>query len=700
MCGIAGIYLKDPAQGTKDGMENFANSLLLEIEDRGRQATGFVSVGWDGSVKLDKADKPASAFVKEREEFQDDVQCVLLHTRWATQGPADIMGNNHPVSYGSCFAVHNGHISNDDDLFEEEKLSRKFQVDSEIIPAVIDKYGFDTPENIKKALEKLSGGMAIAVIDPVKHPKRLLLARGKSNPLYIFENKNVIVWASTFSAIKDTWAKLLGTPPAASKIKYSGEGKFHLVEDCGPLVEHDFTPKSAWSSYSRNYERGHVHRPSTSGSTNTRSVRRTTFPIKPWDGGPFESEKEFDEAIRAYRREGHGVARIWAKREDYSHKDLQDVKGLYQWLNCVCGHGVIREDLTSHARYGLICKDCYEVIRQKYIENAEAEEEGRTVHPLFADPLEGIEIPDIPDGDRKNLESWAEKEAKFHRYTLCDLSDETGYSVAALDFLLFRTEGRASDFGAGMIRLKLNLLRAYHKLNEELRLDYGDTILDEVRYDSNVTTETAQDVADEYMYPWVAYSETVPGRKTQVKYLCTVHNEFFGIHESCYGCVAADEEKDEEELGETLGGDSSCGVQAFEEDRKTSRALVLIEGGKSRELDYTQCSDCGVFGPSDSPCVECEKKGDLIKVTNCCCKATRDRKCKNKLAFILADTRIGEQKGYCKNHWNKCSASKCGKEANFTGNSGQRYCHSHSRKKNGIADTAAIKDGGTILEVK
>src|SRR4051812_27560057 len=120
MCGIAGVHLKNPNfVKSHEGLEAFINALYLGIESRGRRATGIVAVEAGGKVgTFEKADITASDFIEIRDPLPENVRTILCHTRFDTKGDPKDNKNNHPVLYGSTFAIHNGAIFNDDKLFE------------------------------------------------------------------------------------------------------------------------------------------------------------------------------------------------------------------------------------------------------------------------------------------------------------------------------------------------------------------------------------------------------------------------------------------------------------------------------------------------------------------------------------------------------------------------------------------------------
>jgi Glutamine amidotransferase domain len=198
MCGIAGIHRRTDKPFPKMG--RLANELHLGIEDRGRDSSGFLAMLDSGKVQTERAVVAASRFVRKRPKFSEDARTVLLHTRYATVGKVTV-ANAHPIISGTCAAVHNGTISNADELFKAFGLKRRAQVDSEIIPALLTHAGWEQAED---ALELMRGGAATAVVTSDR-PRELLLARLRTYPLVAMVTDDFIVWASTERAIVSAW---------------------------------------------------------------------------------------------------------------------------------------------------------------------------------------------------------------------------------------------------------------------------------------------------------------------------------------------------------------------------------------------------------------------------------------------------------------------------------------------------------------
>lgn len=229
MCGIAGIYLKDMDNPyfNNEEMNKLIDALLIGIEPRGDDASGIATMNKEGRMNLEKADTAASKFIWWRQDIPDDIRTVMLHTRFATKGTPMNLLNNHPIQYHNSMIVHNGHISNDDELFKAEKFERKAQVDSEIIAALFNQHGFD---GAQEALEKLSGNYAVAVMDR-RFPEKLILAKGPTSPLVYVETRGALIWASTEKCIQDALLHAVNFETKTSDFTDLKYGEYLVIEN-------------------------------------------------------------------------------------------------------------------------------------------------------------------------------------------------------------------------------------------------------------------------------------------------------------------------------------------------------------------------------------------------------------------------------------------------------------------------------------
>jgi glucosamine 6-phosphate synthetase-like amidotransferase/phosphosugar isomerase protein len=196
MCGIAGFNLS-PTSGVERTLA--AQSLLAAIAERGADAVGYAyRLPGSGYATVVKQRSPASMLL-DRISVSTEATQVLVHVRDYTKGHPSIAANNHPVRHGPVVGIHNGIITNDDELLEPHDCARaepQMTVDSEAIFAVAAH-----SMNDARALEELEGAMAAAWFDE-REPAILHVARGTGRPLWVGEGREGVFFASTKLALE------------------------------------------------------------------------------------------------------------------------------------------------------------------------------------------------------------------------------------------------------------------------------------------------------------------------------------------------------------------------------------------------------------------------------------------------------------------------------------------------------------------
>src|ERR1700716_1833801 len=172
MCGIAGYSLR-PSSELERTLA--AQALLAAIAERGADAVGYAYRGpRDTYATVVKQRTPASQLL-DRVAVPQDVSQLLVHVRDYTKGHPSIAANNHPVRHGPVVGIHNGIITNDDELLAPHSCARaepRMTVDSEAIFAIAAHSHSDP-----YALEALHGSMAAAWLDD-RQPQLGPVARG------------------------------------------------------------------------------------------------------------------------------------------------------------------------------------------------------------------------------------------------------------------------------------------------------------------------------------------------------------------------------------------------------------------------------------------------------------------------------------------------------------------------------------------
>src|SRR5215210_5488864 len=195
MCGIAGYSLSGSSNVDRTLS---AQSLLAGIAERGADAVGYAHRGPSGPVEVHKQRSGASELLDQITIRVDAVE-ALVHVRDYTKGHPSISANNHPVRHGPVVGIHNGIITNDDELLAPHSCARsepRMTVDSEAIFAIAAH-----SHNDARALEHLRGAMATAWVDE-REPTVLYLARGMGRPMWVGEGHEGVFFASTKLALE------------------------------------------------------------------------------------------------------------------------------------------------------------------------------------------------------------------------------------------------------------------------------------------------------------------------------------------------------------------------------------------------------------------------------------------------------------------------------------------------------------------
>jgi glucosamine 6-phosphate synthetase-like amidotransferase/phosphosugar isomerase protein len=196
MCGIAGYSLRSRSD---IGRTLAAQALLAAIAERGADAVGYAyRAPEDTYATVVKQRTPASHLL-DRVSVPCTATQLLVHVRDYTKGHPSIPANNHPVRHGPVVGIHNGIITNDDELLAPHACARaepRMTVDSEAIFALAAH-----SRNDANALESLQGAMAAAWLDE-REPGTVFVARGSGRPLWLGRCRDGVFFASTRLALE------------------------------------------------------------------------------------------------------------------------------------------------------------------------------------------------------------------------------------------------------------------------------------------------------------------------------------------------------------------------------------------------------------------------------------------------------------------------------------------------------------------
>jgi len=220
MCGIAAILLhpQERTDGDWQAIREVFTQNLLFNEIRGKAATGVALIRADGKSEVYKLPISATGFFATEKyrallsSIDSETTLLLGHTRHPTKGDPSNNGNNHPLQVGTVYGVHNGHIENDDALFDQFGFPRQAEVDSEIIFRLLESLtssqlngGYLT--EICQRLQLLEGEFTFLSCD-IRAPEKLLVIRHqKPLSLYFHAGWNALVFSSRFLFLRKTFGR-------------------------------------------------------------------------------------------------------------------------------------------------------------------------------------------------------------------------------------------------------------------------------------------------------------------------------------------------------------------------------------------------------------------------------------------------------------------------------------------------------------
>ncbi len=195
MCGIFGAVI-DRASSLRDGRD-FERSVerLFELsESRGKEAAGL-AISNDEALAIYKDAIPASemlrgstfrSFLREANSGgRANGLAFIGHSRLVTDGGRELNRNNQPVHTGRIVGIHNGIIVNHAELWKRHHLQRQYDVDSEIIFALL-RHRLDRGDSLVAAaaavFREIEGAASVAAL--FEDRDQLLLATNNGSLYY------------------------------------------------------------------------------------------------------------------------------------------------------------------------------------------------------------------------------------------------------------------------------------------------------------------------------------------------------------------------------------------------------------------------------------------------------------------------------------------------------------------------------------
>lgn len=183
MCGIFGFVIGTGEHSEEKEVKELVKCLFEQSYSRGKEASGL-AIRSNNRISLFREAMSAVELIKYKnfQAWLDDELKLLTDSNGKISGPLTIMGharlmtngmqgineNNQPVYTDDTVVIHNGIIVNDAELTKKHKdITRKADVDSELLPLLIDKYtseGSSTTEALSKIFDEAQGQISTLII--------------------------------------------------------------------------------------------------------------------------------------------------------------------------------------------------------------------------------------------------------------------------------------------------------------------------------------------------------------------------------------------------------------------------------------------------------------------------------------------------------------------------------------------------------
>jgi len=179
MCGIYGIILSPQSNFNWDLVQNLTSSLALLSTSRGKEASGTALLTENKIVFIKEAVSAAKLMrgknyqrlVEEgRKTFLESRKktlAIMGHSRLVTNGTQYQHNNNQPVHSSGILAIHNGIVTNVDQLWRKhEDLQRETDLDTEVLLAMLRQnmqQSGKLVESIRKVYAEMEGAASLAL---------------------------------------------------------------------------------------------------------------------------------------------------------------------------------------------------------------------------------------------------------------------------------------------------------------------------------------------------------------------------------------------------------------------------------------------------------------------------------------------------------------------------------------------------------
>ncbi len=217
MCGIFGITINKNSVLSHAHFKEIHRELFLLSESRGKEASGFAFLNGE-KIVVYKTPLPSSELIRldvynnslNYPAENNKYAAAIGHSRLVTNGLEQCNENNQPVIKSKMVGIHNGIVTNVNELWNKYKDEKKeSQLDSELIFTLLRRF-YEARKSLKSAVystfSEIYGMASIAVL--FQDFGNLLLATNNGSIYYIKGgDSNSFVFASEYYILKKLLSK-------------------------------------------------------------------------------------------------------------------------------------------------------------------------------------------------------------------------------------------------------------------------------------------------------------------------------------------------------------------------------------------------------------------------------------------------------------------------------------------------------------
>lgn len=208
MCGIFGLIARESEVFSQLDLQKLIGNFFTLSESRGKEAAG-VAISFADSLCILKRNLRGAHFrrLAELDQMLIDISTskyhgplmLMGHTRMVTNGDTRNLGNNQPITRGDLACIHNGIITNDQDIWRNDlSLTRSYEVDTEAFLALMEKelkQGHPFVNAMQFAITRLKGANSFAVMS--RSADGILLATTNGSLFYLIDQSaGLVLFAS------------------------------------------------------------------------------------------------------------------------------------------------------------------------------------------------------------------------------------------------------------------------------------------------------------------------------------------------------------------------------------------------------------------------------------------------------------------------------------------------------------------------